>query len=92
MTRDHKEKIQYGISVGLIVAGILMGFLSFFLNHYDIEDGTLIYIAQCFVAGGSFMGVAVYLDRHIQELVDVFKNDKEENNQSNRSNQTNQTN
>lgn len=94
MTRDHKEKIQYGISVGLIVAGIAMGFLSFFLNHYDIEDGTLIYIAQCFVAGGSFMGVAVYLDRHLQDLVEAFKHEDKEDqaNQSNQSNQSNQTN
>lgn len=73
MTKDTKEKVQYGISVLLIVSGVAMGFVSFFLNHYDIEAGTLVYIAQCFVAGGSFMGVAVYLDKHLQDFADALK-------------------
>lgn len=73
MTHDTKEKIQYGISVLLIVSGIAMGFISFFLNHHDIEAGTLVYIAQCFVAAGSFMGVAVYLDKHIQDAMNELK-------------------
>lgn len=85
MTKDTKEKIQYATSAVLIIAGISMGFFSFFMNHHDIETGTLIYIAQCFIAGGSFMGVAVYLDKHIQDFTDALhdvnnnkKNDKKE--------------
>lgn len=73
MTKGTKEIIQYATSVMLIVAGISMGFISFFLNEHDIESGTLIYIAQCFVAGGSFMGIAVYLDKHIQDAIDILK-------------------
>lgn len=72
MTKDSKEKVQYTISAALIVAGIAMGFLSFFFNHYDIESGTLVYIAQCFIAGGSFMGVAVYLDKHIKDFTNAL--------------------
>lgn len=78
MTKETKEIIQYSTSVLLIVAGISMGFISFFLNEHDIESGTLIYIAQCFVAGGSFMGIAVYLDKHIQEAIDILKGHTEE--------------
>lgn len=77
MTKDTKERFQYGMSVVLIAAGIAMGFISFFLNGYDIESGTLIYIAQCFVAGGSFMGVAVYIDRHLQDIADTFRNNND---------------
>lgn len=73
MTHDTKEKVQYAVSVTLILAGISMGFISFFLNGHDIEAGTLVYIAQCFIAGGSFMGVAVYLDKHIKDFTDALK-------------------
>ena len=40
MTKDTKEKIQYSLSVFLIVAGVAMGFISFSLNHFDIETGS----------------------------------------------------
>lgn len=73
MTKDTKEKIQYSLSVFLIVAGVAMGFISFSFNHFDIETGTLVYIAQCFIAGGSFMGVAVYLDKHIEDFADALR-------------------
>ena len=87
MTKGTKEIIQYSTSVLLIVAGISMGFISFFLNEHDIESGTLIYIAQCFVAGGSFMGIAVYLDKHIQDAIDILKGHIEEHHLENDKNE-----
>lgn len=55
-----KDKISYIIAFTLIVSGILMAFLSFFLNAYNIATGVLIYIAQCFVIGGGLIGANVY--------------------------------
>lgn len=55
-----RDKLSYSTAIGLIVSGIVMGFLSFFLNEYNIETGVLIYIAQCFVVGGSLLGASVY--------------------------------
>lgn len=55
-----KEKISYLTSFILIGSGILIAFLSFFLNAYNIATGVLIYIAQCFVIGGSLIGASVY--------------------------------
>ena len=55
-----KEKIGYLTSFVLIGSGILIAFLSFFLNAYNIATGVLLYIAQCFVIGGGLIGANVY--------------------------------
>ena len=55
-----KDRISYYIAFALILSGIIMAFLSFFLNAYNIATGVLIYIAQCFVIGGGLVGANVY--------------------------------
>lgn len=55
-----KDKISYVTAFVLIGSGILLAFLSFFLNAYNIATGVLIYIAQCFVIGGGLVGANVY--------------------------------
>ena len=55
-----KDRISYIVAFALIVSGILIAFLSFFLNAYNIATGVLIYIAQCFVIGGGLIGANVY--------------------------------
>lgn len=55
-----KDKISYATAIGMIVSGIILAFLSFFLNQYDIATGVLIYIAQCFLIGGGLIGASVY--------------------------------
>lgn len=55
-----KDKISYVTAFVLIGSGILLAFLSFFLNTYNIATGVLIYIAQCFVIGGGLVGANVY--------------------------------
>lgn len=55
-----KDKISYYTAFALIGSGILLAFLSFFLNAFNIATGVLIYIAQCFVIGGGLVGANVY--------------------------------
>lgn len=55
-----KDRISYIVAFALIISGILMAFLSFFLNAYNIATGVLLYIAQCFVIGGGLVGANVY--------------------------------
>ena len=40
-----KDKIKYVMDIILIISGIVIAFLSFFLNAYTIASGTLIYIS-----------------------------------------------
>jgi len=55
-----KDKIGYLVAFAMIGSAIILAFLSFFLNAYDIESGVLLYIAQCFLIGGSIVGANVY--------------------------------
>lgn len=56
-----KEKISYITSIIMIGSGILLAFLSFFLNAHNIATGVLIYIAQTFLVGGTLIGASIYL-------------------------------
>lgn len=73
-----RDKISYATAIGLIVSGVCMGFLSFFLHEYNIETGTLIYIAQCFVVGGSLLGASVYFRSKWVEFNTAARRDIEE--------------
>lgn len=55
-----KDRISYYVAFALITSGIVMAFLSFFLNAYNIATGVLLFIAQCFVIGGGLVGANVY--------------------------------
>lgn len=56
-----KEKLSYITSIIMIGSGILLAFLSFFLNAHNIATGVLIYIAQTFLVGGTLIGASIYL-------------------------------
>ena len=55
-----KDRISYITAFILIGSGIIIAFLSFFLNAYNIATGVLLYIAQAFVIGGGLVGASVY--------------------------------
>lgn len=86
MTTHSKEVIQYGTALAMVGSGIVLAFLSFFLNNYDIADGVLWYIAQALTYAGAIFGVSVYFktklgefeNRTRQELRDLMGNKKEE--------------
>lgn len=63
-----KDKIQYAMAILLIVAGVIIAFLSFFLNAFNIATGTLIFIAQCFITAGGIFGVSIYFKSKIGEF------------------------
>lgn len=55
-----KDKLSYIVAFVLIGSGVIIAFLSFFLNAYNIATGVLLYIAQAFVIGGGLVGASVY--------------------------------
>ena len=63
-----KDKIAYIIAMVMIGSGILIAFLSFFLNAFNISTGVLIYIAQTFTVGGSIIGASVYFKSRWMEF------------------------
>ena len=68
MTTHSKEVIQYGSALAMVGSGILLAFLSFFLNGYDIADGVLWYIAQALTYAGAIFGVSVYFKTKLGEF------------------------
>jgi len=60
MKSNTKEWIQYSTAIAMIVSGIALAFLSFFLNDYEISDSVLWYIAQALVYAGGIFGVSLY--------------------------------
>ena len=59
MTTNTKEWIQYMTATGMIVSGIVMSFISFFMNG-DVADGVLWYMAQALTYAGGIFGVSIY--------------------------------
>ena len=80
-----KEKLSYLTSIIMIGSGILLAFLSFFLNAHNIATGVLIYIAQTFLVGGTLIGASIYLkskwlefDSRIQDEITKLGDKKDE--------------
>ena len=46
MTPQKKEKVQYITAIGFLITGIILCFMSFFLNEYEIDNGSLWYLGQ----------------------------------------------
>lgn len=84
MKENTKEWIQYSTAVLMIVSGVTLAFLSFFLNDYDIADGVLWYIAQALTYAGAIFGVSVYFKTKLGEAKNELENlFKDENNRRN---------
>lgn len=60
MTNDIKETVQYATAIAMVLSGIVLAFLSFFLNEHDIESGVLMYVAEALVYAGGIFGVSLY--------------------------------
>ena len=67
-TLGIKDKIQYSMAILLVICGIAIAFLSFFLNAFNIATGVLIYIAQAFITAGGIFGVSIYFKSKIGEF------------------------
>ena len=75
MTSNSKEIIQYGSAIAMVVSGIILAFLSFFLNGYDIAEGVLWYIAQALTYAGAIFGVSIYFKTKLGEFESKTRKD-----------------
>ena len=78
MSPNIKEWIQYCTAVAMIISGMILAFLSFFLNNYDIANGTLLYIAQALTYAGGIFGVSLYFKSKAGELKKEASTQKED--------------
>lgn len=59
MTTNSKEWIQYGTATLMILSGVVLTFISFFVNG-DVTEGVLWYMAQALTYAGGIFGVSIY--------------------------------
>jgi len=61
MSADTKENIQYLTAICGLISGVIMCFLSFFLNHYDISGSVLGYLGEWIIFASSVFGFSLYI-------------------------------
>lgn len=82
MQANTKEWIQYGTASLMIVSGVVLTFISFFLKG-DVTDGVLWYMAQALTYAGAIFGVSVYFKQKIGETENEIRKIIKENNYEN---------
>lgn len=67
MKSERKENIQYTTSIIFLFSGILICFLSFFLNEYDIRAGALTYLGEATAFTAGVFSINLYVKNKINE-------------------------
>lgn len=85
MTANSKEYIQYSMASLMVLSGIVLAFLSFFIKG-DVQDGVLWYVGQGLTFAGGIFGVSIYFKSKLgesrNEVIDyinktMIKNDRQ---------------
>ena len=66
MKTSSKELIQYGTATFMVVSGVILSFISFFVNG-DVTEGVLWYMAQALTFAGGVFGVSIYFKTKLGE-------------------------
>lgn len=67
MNSKHKENIQYTTAILFLFTGILMCFLSFFLNKYDVGGGALTYLGESVAFCAGVFSINLYVRNKVAE-------------------------
>lgn len=78
MNREQKENMQYTTAIFTLFTGIVMCFLSFFMNEYDIETSVLMYFGQTLVFCGAVFGINMYIKTQVMEAESRLNNKVDE--------------
>lgn len=67
--KERREIAQVWTAILLIVSGIVLSFLSFFLSiEHSIDDSILWYFAQCLLYAGGIFGIRNYTITKIGQI------------------------
>lgn len=66
---DVKDKIAYTMSILLMLSGMIMAFMCFFMTEeHDITNGVLFYVSEAFVTGGALLGIGIWVKGKMGEI------------------------
>lgn len=77
----RKEKIQYTTGIGFLITGIILCYISFFLNEYDIDNGSLWYLGQSVAFCAAIFSVNLMVKNEVRKYIDNEMNTNEEGNE-----------
>ena len=78
MENERKENIQYTTAIGFLVSGIILCYISFFLNEYDINSGVLFYLGQAVIFCGSVFGLNIMIKNQVFQAETKIRKELEE--------------
>ena len=64
-----KEKIQYITAISFLITGIVLCYISFFLNEYDIDSGSLWYLGQAVAFCAAVFSVNLMVKNEVQKYM-----------------------
>ena len=67
MKTEKKENIQYTTAIGFLITGIIICFLSFFMNEYDVGGGALTYLGEAVAFTAGVFSINLYVRSKVQE-------------------------
>ena len=67
MRSNIKETTQYITAIATLFTGIVLCYLSFFLNNYNIADSVLMYFGQTLIFCGSVFVIYIYINTKVKE-------------------------
>lgn len=75
-----KELFQYVSASVMLLSGVILAFVCFFLNHYEINDSVEWYVSQVLIYAGSVFGVSLVINSKFDNIKNKLnKYDKDEN-------------
>lgn len=70
MTLQRKENVQYTTAIFFLFTGIVICFMSFFFNEYDIETGALAYLGEAVAFASGVFAINLYVKSKVKEAED----------------------
>jgi len=67
MKAERKENVQYITAIGFLITGIIICFLSFFLNEYDVGGGALTYLGEAVAFTAGVFSINLYVKSRVSE-------------------------
>lgn len=74
MTPARKEKIQYTTAVGFLITGVILCFLSFFMNEYEVDRGSLWYLGQSVAFCAAVFGINLLVKNEMFKVEERLRN------------------
>ena len=67
MNLKIKENVQYTTAIFFLFTGIVICFLSFFLNGYDVKGGALTYLGEAVAFCAGVFSINLYVKNKVNE-------------------------